>query len=170
MPEPIQKINSKTKMATLQAFRFDGSRTVRITCSLEVCEGDCNPVRLHSDLSSAFQRYRLSVTCPVDKRSRLASARSVQLRYRTPQCFISSPLMVDRLSVRDTLRRKCIQVKFAVETGRYFIPRWSTSTTTVAVSDAEAAAEQSLIENYRHSQAGLSQMESAFSQLHDESK
>lgn len=44
MPETVQVKDSKTKTAKLQAFRFDGSSSVRITCKLEICKGKCNPV------------------------------------------------------------------------------------------------------------------------------
>uniref|UniRef100_A0AC34QZT2 Uncharacterized protein n=1 Tax=Panagrolaimus sp. JU765 TaxID=591449 RepID=A0AC34QZT2_9BILA len=41
---PIQQQSSAVKIAHLQAFRFDSSSTVRITCHLEICKGNCNAV------------------------------------------------------------------------------------------------------------------------------
>ncbi|KAI1711166.1 PAN domain-containing protein [Ditylenchus destructor] len=41
IPNPIQVQSSAVKIAHLQAFRFDSSSTVRITCHLEICKGDC---------------------------------------------------------------------------------------------------------------------------------
>lgn len=43
MPDPVQPVSNKLKTAKLQAFRFDSSRSVRIICALEICEGKCNP-------------------------------------------------------------------------------------------------------------------------------
>lgn len=44
IPNPIQVQSTAVKVAHLQAFRFDSSSTVRITCHLELCRGDCKPV------------------------------------------------------------------------------------------------------------------------------
>ncbi|VDO92676.1 unnamed protein product [Soboliphyme baturini] len=44
MPEPIRKVDAVTKMTLMQAFRFDGSPTVRIQCRLKICEGSCPAV------------------------------------------------------------------------------------------------------------------------------
>lgn len=44
IPNPIQVQSSAVKIAHLQAFRFDSSATVRITCHLEICKGDCKSV------------------------------------------------------------------------------------------------------------------------------
>lgn len=45
MPDPVVTVSSSTKIAQLQAFRFDSSSTVRITCYLDICLGACEPVR-----------------------------------------------------------------------------------------------------------------------------
>jgi len=42
MPEAIVKDGKTTKKTKLQAFRFDGARTVKIVCQLDVCSGPCN--------------------------------------------------------------------------------------------------------------------------------
>lgn len=44
IPEPVKKVDSKVKTTKLQAFRFDGSSSVRIICKLDICQGQCNPV------------------------------------------------------------------------------------------------------------------------------
>lgn len=44
----------------LTAFRFDGSRSVRIICQIDICIGQCNPV---SDLESPFLvTFRIQVS------------------------------------------------------------------------------------------------------------
>jgi len=45
IPGPIQQQSSAVKIAHLQAFRFDSSSTVRITCHLEICKGTCESVQ-----------------------------------------------------------------------------------------------------------------------------
>uniref|UniRef100_A0A7E4VYW4 ZP domain-containing protein n=1 Tax=Panagrellus redivivus TaxID=6233 RepID=A0A7E4VYW4_PANRE len=45
IPGPIQQQSSAVKIAHLQAFRFDSSSTVRITCQLEICKGNCQSVQ-----------------------------------------------------------------------------------------------------------------------------
>ncbi|VDM45224.1 unnamed protein product [Toxocara canis] len=41
IPGPIEVQSSSVKIAHLQAFRFDSSSTVRITCHLDICKGTC---------------------------------------------------------------------------------------------------------------------------------
>ncbi|CAD5206096.1 unnamed protein product [Bursaphelenchus okinawaensis] len=41
MPEAIKMQGSAIKIAHLQAFRFDSSPTVSVTCKLEICKGMC---------------------------------------------------------------------------------------------------------------------------------
>ncbi|VDK45945.1 unnamed protein product [Anisakis simplex] len=41
IPGPIEVQSSAVKIAHLQAFRFDSSSTVRITCHLDICKGTC---------------------------------------------------------------------------------------------------------------------------------
>ncbi|CDW56151.1 PAN 1 and Zona pellucida domain containing protei n [Trichuris trichiura] len=43
MPGTVKVLSNSTKVAPLQAFRFDGSRTVRIICQLDICQGSCKP-------------------------------------------------------------------------------------------------------------------------------
>ncbi|KFD57899.1 hypothetical protein M514_01132 [Trichuris suis] len=43
MPGTVKMLSNSTKVAPLQAFRFDGSRTVRIICQLDICQGPCKP-------------------------------------------------------------------------------------------------------------------------------
>ncbi|VDK88808.1 unnamed protein product [Litomosoides sigmodontis] len=44
MPDIIEAISSSVKMAHLQAFRFDSSSVVRITCQLDICMKRCKEV------------------------------------------------------------------------------------------------------------------------------
>lgn len=44
IPNPIKVQSSAVKLAHLQAFRFDSSATVRLTCHLELCKGNCKSV------------------------------------------------------------------------------------------------------------------------------
>ncbi|KAI6210434.1 hypothetical protein M3Y96_00327600 [Aphelenchoides besseyi] len=44
IPEPIRMKSSAVKFAHLQAFRFDSSPSIRVTCKLELCKGTCKPV------------------------------------------------------------------------------------------------------------------------------
>ena len=44
IPGPIEQQSSAVKVARMQAFRFDSSSSIRITCELEICKGDCTPV------------------------------------------------------------------------------------------------------------------------------
>ncbi|KAL3125932.1 hypothetical protein niasHT_009461 [Heterodera trifolii] len=41
IPNPIKMLSSAVKVVHMQAFRFDSSPTVRLTCHLELCKGDC---------------------------------------------------------------------------------------------------------------------------------
>ncbi|KIH48750.1 zona pellucida-like domain protein [Ancylostoma duodenale] len=45
IPGPIEVQSSAVKVARMQAFRFDSSSSIRVTCELEICKGDCTPVR-----------------------------------------------------------------------------------------------------------------------------
>ncbi|VDN03622.1 unnamed protein product [Thelazia callipaeda] len=44
MPETVEVLSSSVKVAHLQAFRFDSSSTIRITCNLDICMGSCKEV------------------------------------------------------------------------------------------------------------------------------
>ncbi|EFO25782.2 PAN domain-containing protein [Loa loa] len=44
MPDPIEIMSSSVKIAHLQAFRFDSSSVVRITCHLDICMKSCKEV------------------------------------------------------------------------------------------------------------------------------
>lgn len=44
MPGPISRVGNGTLSVPLQAFRFDGSPSVAISCELELCQGQCQPV------------------------------------------------------------------------------------------------------------------------------
>ncbi|KAK6730984.1 hypothetical protein RB195_007449 [Necator americanus] len=44
IPGPIEVQSSAVKVARMQAFRFDSSSSIRVTCELEICKGDCTPV------------------------------------------------------------------------------------------------------------------------------
>ncbi|VDO15087.1 unnamed protein product [Brugia timori] len=44
MPDPIEVMSSSVKIAHLQAFRFDSSSVVRITCHLDICVKSCKEV------------------------------------------------------------------------------------------------------------------------------
>jgi len=45
IPNPIKAINSAVKLTYLQAFRFDSSPAIRITCHLELCKENCKSVK-----------------------------------------------------------------------------------------------------------------------------
>uniref|UniRef100_A0A7I4XSG9 PAN-1 domain containing protein n=1 Tax=Haemonchus contortus TaxID=6289 RepID=A0A7I4XSG9_HAECO len=44
IPGPIEVQSTSVKVARMQAFRFDSSSSVRVTCELDICKGDCTPV------------------------------------------------------------------------------------------------------------------------------
>ncbi|GMR53418.1 hypothetical protein PMAYCL1PPCAC_23613, partial [Pristionchus mayeri] len=44
IPGPIEVQSSAVKFTKMQAFRFDSSSTIRVTCQIEICQGDCTPV------------------------------------------------------------------------------------------------------------------------------
>lgn len=67
MPGPVKKESSKVKTAQLQAFRFDGSRSVRIICQLDICKGKCNPVS-ESELPVCNESYFVNVSDDVSYR------------------------------------------------------------------------------------------------------
>jgi len=46
MPGFVTQKDSRTLVAPLQAFRFDGFRIVQIQCQLKLCKGPCTPVSL----------------------------------------------------------------------------------------------------------------------------
>ncbi|TKR93559.1 hypothetical protein L596_007986 [Steinernema carpocapsae] len=61
IPGPIEVQSSAVKVAHLQAFRFDSSSTVRITCHLEICKGDCQPAtcdHLNGDVKKSWGRKK----------------------------------------------------------------------------------------------------------------
>jgi hypothetical protein len=63
IPGPIQQQSSAIKIAHMQAFRFDSSSTVRITCHLEICKGDCQSVEcnLKDGAQKSWGRKKRSV-------------------------------------------------------------------------------------------------------------
>ncbi|VDO67327.1 unnamed protein product [Heligmosomoides polygyrus] len=44
IPGPIEVQSSSVKIARMQAFRFDSSSSIRVTCEIDICKGDCTPV------------------------------------------------------------------------------------------------------------------------------
>ncbi|VDM57639.1 unnamed protein product [Angiostrongylus costaricensis] len=44
IPGPIEVQSTSVKVARMQAFRFDSSSSIRITCEVDICKGDCTPV------------------------------------------------------------------------------------------------------------------------------
>ncbi|GMT28150.1 hypothetical protein PFISCL1PPCAC_19447 [Pristionchus fissidentatus] len=44
IPGPIELQSTAVKTTKMQAFRFDSSSTIRVTCNIEICQGDCTPV------------------------------------------------------------------------------------------------------------------------------
>ncbi|CAD5208767.1 unnamed protein product [Bursaphelenchus xylophilus] len=63
MPEPIKMQGSAVKIAHLQAFRFDSSPTVSVTCKLEICKGLCKPTQcnLLKGVQESWGRKKRSV-------------------------------------------------------------------------------------------------------------
>uniref|UniRef100_A0A914XJN3 PAN domain-containing protein n=1 Tax=Plectus sambesii TaxID=2011161 RepID=A0A914XJN3_9BILA len=60
MPDPVVPVSNKLKTAKLQAFRFDSSRSVRVICALEICEGKCNPTAcdMHGTPAESYGRKK----------------------------------------------------------------------------------------------------------------
>ncbi|KRY84569.1 Uncharacterized protein T4D_6680 [Trichinella pseudospiralis] len=60
MPGVVKRVNNSTKVAPLQAFRFDGSRTVRIICQLDICQGPCKPAvcNMHGSDEASYGRKK----------------------------------------------------------------------------------------------------------------
>ncbi|KRZ92652.1 Uncharacterized protein T08_13896, partial [Trichinella sp. T8] len=60
MPGVVKRVNNSTKVAPLQAFRFDGSRTVRIICQLDICQGPCKPAvcNVHGSDEASYGRRK----------------------------------------------------------------------------------------------------------------
>uniref|UniRef100_A0A1I7XH77 Apple domain-containing protein n=1 Tax=Heterorhabditis bacteriophora TaxID=37862 RepID=A0A1I7XH77_HETBA len=44
IPGPVEIQSSAVKVTRMQAFRFDSSSSIRVTCEIEICKGDCTPV------------------------------------------------------------------------------------------------------------------------------
>ncbi|KJH51707.1 PAN domain protein [Dictyocaulus viviparus] len=44
IPGPIEIRSSAVKVARMQAFRFDSSSSIRITCEIDICKGNCTPI------------------------------------------------------------------------------------------------------------------------------
>ncbi|OZC08932.1 hypothetical protein X798_04019 [Onchocerca flexuosa] len=64
MPNPIEVISSAVKIAHLQAFRFDSSSVVRITCHLDICMKSCKEVmcQLGKEQKQSHGRKKRSTT------------------------------------------------------------------------------------------------------------
>uniref|UniRef100_A0A0K0EZ99 No mechanoreceptor potential A (inferred by orthology to a D. melanogaster protein) n=1 Tax=Strongyloides venezuelensis TaxID=75913 RepID=A0A0K0EZ99_STRVS len=62
IPQPIKLQSSAVKIAHLQAFRFDSSSSVRITCNIEICKGDCKPATcdIHGESKESWGRKKRS--------------------------------------------------------------------------------------------------------------
>uniref|UniRef100_A0AAF5DBQ1 Guanylate cyclase domain-containing protein n=2 Tax=Strongyloides stercoralis TaxID=6248 RepID=A0AAF5DBQ1_STRER len=60
IPQPIKLQSSAVKIAHLQAFRFDSSSSVRITCNIEICKGDCKPATcdMHGESKQSWGRKK----------------------------------------------------------------------------------------------------------------
>uniref|UniRef100_A0AC35U0H5 ZP domain-containing protein n=1 Tax=Rhabditophanes sp. KR3021 TaxID=114890 RepID=A0AC35U0H5_9BILA len=65
MPQPIKvsKESSAVKIAHLQAFRFDSASSVKITCSIEICKGNCAAVKcdMHGETKESWGRKKRSL-------------------------------------------------------------------------------------------------------------
>uniref|UniRef100_A0A158Q7Z5 PAN domain protein n=1 Tax=Elaeophora elaphi TaxID=1147741 RepID=A0A158Q7Z5_9BILA len=64
MPDPIEVLSSSVKIAHLQAFRFDSSSVVRITCHLDICMQSCKQVtcQLGNEQKQSWGRKKRSTT------------------------------------------------------------------------------------------------------------
>nr|CAD2127920.1 unnamed protein product [Meloidogyne enterolobii] len=60
IPNPIKAINSAVKLTYLQAFRFDSSPAIRITCHLELCKENCKSVncKFNDGIKESWGRKR----------------------------------------------------------------------------------------------------------------
>jgi hypothetical protein len=107
MPDPIKRVDSKSKMTKMQAFRFDGSRSVRITCQLEICEKECNPV-----------------ACSMNNQQ----MESMGKRRKRDVDLMNDAIVELRRPHRSSFSEK-------IETERYTIPRLSHAITSLTIVD-----------------------------------
>jgi len=56
---PVKRVSDTVKSIEMQAFKFDGSRTVRIICQIDICKNKCNPVVEHCSLH--WNKLKMSV-------------------------------------------------------------------------------------------------------------
>ncbi|PAV81635.1 hypothetical protein WR25_17484 isoform H [Diploscapter pachys] len=91
IPGPIEVKKSAVKVTKMQAFRFDSSSSIRITCEVEICKGDCMPVECATNegQKQSWGRKKREVDNGVDE----------------------------------------------FETGRYIVPRYSKSMTSIVIID-----------------------------------
>ncbi|KAK0425130.1 hypothetical protein QR680_009048 [Steinernema hermaphroditum] len=125
IPGPIEVQSSAVKVAHLQAFRFDSSSTVRVTCHLEICKGECQAAtceHLQSEQKTSWGRKKREdnfVTQYETKRykvPRFAQA-TTSLVIVEPLQAVAEPVALSRASTLDLLQEHPLTEVVAERTG-----------------------------------------------------
>uniref|UniRef100_A0A1I8A5G4 ZP domain-containing protein n=1 Tax=Steinernema glaseri TaxID=37863 RepID=A0A1I8A5G4_9BILA len=124
IPGPVEVQSSAVKVAHLQAFRFDSSSTVRVTCHLEICKGECQPATcpLQGEQKTSWGRKKRednSVTQFETKRykvPRFAQA-TTSLVIVEPMQTVAEPVSLSRASPLDLLQEHPLTEVVAERTG-----------------------------------------------------
>ncbi|CAI4221215.1 unnamed protein product [Auanema sp. JU1783] len=118
IPGPVEVQSSKVKLTRMQAFRFDSSSTIRITCELEICKGDCTPVECplaHGQKQSWGRKKRdidNSITDYETARYKIPriSQATTSLVVVDPLQMVQEPISLARASALDMMQEDAQEV------------------------------------------------------------
>ncbi|CAJ0574391.1 unnamed protein product, partial [Mesorhabditis spiculigera] len=127
IPGPVEQRSSAVKIAKMQAFRFDSSPSVRISCTLEICKGDCTPVEcaLTTGQRQSWGRKKRSVENDVTefetaryKVPRIAQA-TTSIVIVDPLQTVSEPFALQKQSSLDLFSEDPVEQVFVAPEGQF---------------------------------------------------
>ena len=168
IPGPIEIKKSAVKVTKMQAFRFDSSSSIRITCEVEICKGDCMPVGFTKIVGKTIFLVNNNLISyrPIEyiflKLYQNEKIKGLLYSTFTLTFFYFSPTFLPYSLLKKWVRNKKVKIMdFQVEcatnegqkqswgrkkrevdngvdefeTGRYIVPRYSKSMTSIVIID-----------------------------------
>ncbi|UMM11457.1 hypothetical protein L5515_000736 [Caenorhabditis briggsae] len=123
IPGAIEVKSSAVKTTKMQAFRFDSSASIRVTCEVEICKGDCEAVEcaLTGGVKKSFGRKKREVNNNIEEfetNRYLIPRRShatTSIVIIDPLQQVNEPVAMSRASTLDLLREEAHEVQVIEE-------------------------------------------------------
>ncbi|CAB3407396.1 unnamed protein product [Caenorhabditis bovis] len=121
IPGAIEVKSSAVKSTRMQAFRFDSSASIRVTCEVEICKGECTPVEcaLHEGQKQSWGRKKREVSNRIDEfeTNRYLVPRhskaTTSIVIIDPLQQVNEPVAMSRSSTLDLLREEAEEIRIA---------------------------------------------------------